>query len=172
MENKGGKYALITEVAGDGASVGDVMKPMRVAIIQPDGTKSTYNVHKDSTYSGAKLIREVKDQQGLLAPGGLIEYSMVENMLLIKSIANQVGNAGTVSYGNKIWNKDTKYLNYGTGTAMAASDAVVFMSISDGANDQYRVYMLRDLSDLYADHSNNTGVQYFKNDSGAIIVAS
>lgn len=169
VEDKGGEYALITDVSGDGAAVGDVMKPMRVEIIKTDGLMAVYAVHKDSTYSGAKLIRDVKDQQGLLAPGGLIEYSIVENMLLIKSIANQTGNAGTVSFGNKIWNKDTKYLNYGTGTAMAASDAVVFMSIND--EHQY-VYSLRDLPDLYADQANNTSVQYFKNSSGAVIAAS
>lgn len=169
VENKGGEYALLTDVSGDGAAVGDVMKPMRVEIIKTDGSTAVYAVHKDSTYSDAKLIRDAKDQQGLLAPGGLIEYSIVENMLLIKSIANQAGNAGTVSYGNKIWNKDTKYLNYGTGTAMAASDAVVFMSIND---ERQYVYSLRDLPDLYADQANNTSVQYFKNSSGAVIAAS
>ena len=167
IDQVGGKYALITEV-GDGTAT-STMDPLKVAVLLPDGTKQTLNVHKDSTTDAASTKIVTKTE---LPAKSLVEYSSISNgSIKIKSVAGSVANSddataltATDAAGQaKVWNKTTKTLTYsGTSTAVASSDAAAF--VHSAANSEFYAYSLRGLGNINNTASTGVKVAYYMKD--------
>ena len=138
-------YALITGT--NNVSTSDAgLTEGKVKLMMADGTASTYVVHKDSNVQATGVV-----------PGDLVKYSVSGSTV---KISMKVTDKVTTE---KVWNADTKIV---AGNAVAASDAVLYATNSEGA---YKVYSLRSLKSLTLKDAKD--VCYVKNSSGKITAA-
>ena len=170
-EEKGGKFALVLEKAGNniGATVGGV----EVNLLLADGTEQTAYIHKDSTSNGTTKLSSIKI-------GDLIEYSSIsDGKVKVYKVASDAA-VVDAPVGGKIWNKDTKALTYADNTtAVAASNATLFVLIDANGNgtidatEKTYAYGLRDLGNIalaqYNGHDQK--IAYFLNDDGLVSAA-
>ena len=169
VEEGASNWAVVNDFNGN-TNLETSFNSAEVELITADGKTISGKVHKDSESAKGTAINKEGALTANLATGNLVKYVQTsDSVIKIKEVST--GKVDVAKDG-VIYDKDTKSLTVAKGTKVVASDAVAYITNSDG---DIKVYKLRDLKTIKAPNKDDkthtdvkTTVKYVVDDSKVI----